>query len=345
MPPKEIHSDNLITSILKSIDNFFIENTGYNSTIEKNIDNLISVLLTIVGTYLLCWIIYRGYKILWGKSNDNFKDFLWDAFLKFIFIYICMFPNEWISLIKEAIRGFREYALIDNNYMSVPNQLQHYYNITRAITINFIGHSSNFEFLAALLYSIVAWIGFFIGAFGLFFALITNTVSFYILLFIAPIAFYGLIFGSFLKNIFTQWVTMILSNIITLFFIHIFCGYALKLINSYTTTALNQIGVKDIPHYNVAIVCIFAGICLKVFVDLVLSLAEKMTNVSLESASRGAIKGGMATLGANLGFGALATKRATKGLLFGAKGSARAYDGIKTGGKFILDKIRKTGGR
>lgn len=345
MPPKEIHSDNLLTNILKSIDNFFIGNPGHSSAIEKNIDKLINVLLTIVGTYLLCWIMYRGYKILWGKSNDNFKDFLWDAFLKFIFIYICMFPNEWISLTKEAIRGFREYVLIDSNYMSVPNQLQNYYNITIAITINFIGHSSNFEFLAALLYSIVAWIGFFIGAFGLFFALIANTISSYILLFVAPIAFYGLIFGSFLKNIFIQWVTMILSNIITLFFIHIFCGYALTFINSYTTTALNQIGVKDIPHYNVAIVCIFTGICLKVFVDLVLSLAEKMTNVSLESASRGAIKGGMGTLGASAGLSALAIKKGIQAFASSAKGSARAYDGIKTGGKFILDKIRKTGGR
>ena len=354
MAAREISNDSFITDTLSKIDNFF---TGHQiSNFDKDINLFIQSLLAIVATYLTCWILYRGYKILWGRSNDNFRDFLWDAFLKFIFIYICIFPDDWIHLVKEAINGFREVASIGDNthHMAVPNLLQNYYNNTKAITLNLIGNSNGFDILVIIIYSILVWIGFFIGAFGLIVALITNTISFYILLFIAPIAFYSLIFGSFLKNIFSQWIGMIISNIITLFFIHLFCGYALTFVISRINMALNDIG--RVGEYEIVVVCIISGICLQAFVRLILALAEKMSSVSLESATAGAIKGGMTTLGANAGFGLLANKKGIQGLLLGAKGSTKAYPAIKTGstklangitsgGKFLLDKIRKTGGK
>ncbi|MCZ6169598.1 type IV secretion system protein [Campylobacter ureolyticus] len=339
MAIKESPNDSFITTILSEVDKFFIKNNG----IQNDINNLISVLLTIIASYMTCWIIYRGYKILWGKSNDNFKDFLWDAFLKCIFIYICLFPNDWIFLIKEAIQGFREIDFGQSGILSVPNRLQQFYNTHKTITINLLAYSNKALYVVAVLYVFIVWLGFFTGALKLISVLIANTISFYILLFVAPIAFYSLIFGSFLKNIFTQWFTMILSNIITLFFINIFCGFAIGIANGYAVKAMGNIGESD--HYEVALVCLFAGICLKAFVDLIISLAEKMTNVSLETASMGAIKGGMGTLGASTGLSALVGKKGIRTFISSAKGSARAYDGIKTGGKFILDKIRKTGGR
>lgn len=339
MAIKESPNDSFITTILSEVDKFFIKNNG----IQNDINNLISILLTIIASYMTCWIIYRGYKILWGKSNDNFKDFLWDAFLKCIFIYICLFPNDWIFLIKEAIQGFREIDFGQSGILSVPNRLQQFYNTHKTITINLLAYSNKALYLVAVLYVFIVWLGFFTGALKLISVLIANTISFYILLFVAPIAFYSLIFGSFLKNIFTQWFTMILSNIITLFFINIFCGFAIGIANGYAVKAMGNIGTSD--HYEVALVCLFAGICLKAFVDLIISLAEKMTNVSLETASMGAIKGGMGTLGASTGLSALVSKKGIRAFTNSAKGSARAYDGIKTGGKFILDKIRKTGGK
>lgn len=339
MAIKEAPNDNFITTILSEVDKFFIK----NNAIQDDINNLIKVLLTIIASYMTCWIIYRGYKILWGKSNDNFKDFLWDAFLKCIFIYICLFPNDWIFLIKEAIQGFREIDFGQSGILSVPNRLQLFYNTHKSITINLLAYSNKALYVVAVLYVIIVWLGFFTGALKLISVLIANTISFYILLFVAPIAFYSLIFGSFLKNIFTQWFTMILSNIITLFFINIFCGFAIGIANGYAVKALGNIEKSD--HYEVALVCLFAGICLKAFVNLIISLAEKMTNVSLETSSMGAIKGGMGTLGASAGLSALAIKKGIQAFASSAKGSARVYDGIKTGGKFILDKIRKTGGR
>ena len=52
-------NDNLIIDILTSIDRFFIK----NNSIEGNISMLIETLLTIIGSYMFCWIMYRGAKV------------------------------------------------------------------------------------------------------------------------------------------------------------------------------------------------------------------------------------------------------------------------------------------
>ena len=151
----------LFTEIMNQIDNYF-SNIG-----DTAMNNIVNNLLFIVGSYMLCWIMYRGYKILWGKSNDNIKDFLWDMFLKIIFIYICLFPNDWLGLVKEAIEGFRK--LYDDG-ISITEQINEYYKtmvsfsttlIITNVKVPFVGDLINF------LYLIVIWLTFLVAIFGI----------------------------------------------------------------------------------------------------------------------------------------------------------------------------------
>ena len=274
-------------------------------------------------------------------------------FLKAIFIYICMFPDDWIYLVKEAIKNFKELEISVGGF-SISELMQNHYNVLCSITINLLHYMNDpISVFIYPAYIILCWVGFFIGMFPLFFALVINTISFYILLFITPIAFYFLIFGRFLKQAFTQWLQMILSNILTLIFLKIFIVYALITINSYLTTGLNQIGKDDFGDYKIALVCVFCGICLKVFTSIITSLAEKLTQVSIDNAVGNSMIGGLQTAGIVAGATAFSAKKATKMIAgnreFGAKKAGKMISsGMKQTGKNIkamYNKFKNRGGK
>lgn len=321
----------LFTEIMNQIDNYF-SNIG-----DTAMNNIVNNLLFIVGSYMLCWIMYRGYKILWGKSNDNIKDFLWDMFLKIIFIYICLFPNDWLGLVKEAIEGFRK--LYDDG-ISITEQINEYYKtmvsfsttlIITNVKVPVVGDLINF------LYLIVIWLTFLVAIFGITSALIINTIVFYILLLITPLAFYFLIFGNFLRSIFIQWFQMVLSNVLTLLFIKFFAAYGINQATQYIHNLTNQ-SLDKVPDYKIILYCCMTAIFLKAFISIIISLAEKLTNVSLEASGMNAMKSSMGSIGAASGLGAMIGK-------MGVKSTGKIASGVAKGSKAIYDKLKGKGGK
>ena len=165
---KPEQNDQIIIAIFDKINNFF----GNGKFVNDQMTNFISTLLTIVGSYLLCWILYRGYQILWGRSNDNIKDFLWDAFLKAIFIAICMYPEEWLKLVTEALKEMREISV---SRTSLENDLQLFWDIGFSLA-QVMTAEENLLNLYYDLCAVIVIVGVFIGLFAVLSIVVINTI-------------------------------------------------------------------------------------------------------------------------------------------------------------------------
>lgn len=307
--PKPEQDDQIILAIFDKVNNFF----GNGKFVNDQMTDFISTLLTIVGSYLLCWILYRGYQILWGRSNDNIKDFLWDAFLKAIFIAICMYPEEWLKLVTEALKEMREISVSKS---SLENDLQLFWDIGFSLA-KIMTAEENMLNLYFDLCAIVVIVGVFIGVFAVLSIVVINTISFTVLLALAPFAFYCLIFGNFLKPIFKQWWNLTLACVLTFIFLKIFMSFGMDVARGLASKALNS---TDVTNYAKCAGCmVLAGLIIKFIASLITGVVEKLVGVSVEGSIKNAATGGMQTAGLALGGAAIAGKSAIKGQFKGLK--------------------------
>lgn len=305
---KPEQNDQIIIAIFDKINNFF----GNGKFVNDQMTNFISTLLTIVGSYLLCWILYRGYQILWGRSNDNIKDFLWDAFLKAIFIAICMYPEEWLKLVTEALKEMREISV---SRTSLENDLQLFWDIGFSLA-QVMTAEENLLNLYYDLCAVIVIVGVFIGVFAVLSIVVINTISFTVLLALAPFAFYCLIFGNFLKPIFKQWWNLTLACVLTFIFLKIFMSFGMDVARSLASLALNS---PKTSYAKCAGYVVLAGLIIKFIASLITGVVEKLVGVSVEGSIKNAATGGMQTAGLVLGGAAMAGKSALKGQFKGLK--------------------------
>lgn len=305
---KPEQNDQIILAIFDKINNIF----GNGQFVNAQMTNFISTLLTIVGSYLTCWIIYRGYQILWGRSNDNIKDFLWDAFLKAIFIAICMYPEEWLKLVTEALKEMREISVSKS---SLENDLQLFWDIGFSL-VKVMTAEENLLNLYYDLCAVIVIVGVFIGVFAVLSIVVINTISFTVLLALAPFAFYCLIFGNFLKPIFKQWWNLTLACVLTFIFLKIFMSFGMDVARSLASLALNS---PKTSYAKCAGYVVLAGLIIKFIASLITGVVEKLVGVSIEGSVKNAATGGMQTAGLALGGAAIAGKSAIKGQFKGLK--------------------------
>lgn len=328
---KPEQNDQIILAIFDKINNIF----GNGQFVNAQMTNFISTLLTIVGSYLTCWIIYRGYQILWGRSNDNIKDFLWDAFLKAIFIAICMYPEEWLKLVTEALKEMREISVSKS---SLENDLQLFWDIGFSL-VKVMTAEENLLNLYYDLCAVIVIVGVFIGVFAVLSIVVINTISFTVLLALAPFAFYCLIFGNFLKPIFKQWWNLTLACVLTFIFLKIFMSFGMDVARSLASLALNS---PKTSYAKCAGYVVLAGLIIKFIASLITGVVEKLVGVSVEGSVKNAATGGMQTAGLALGGAAIAGKSAIKGQ-FQALGKAfgKADNSLKS---FKLNKPKTPSG-
>lgn len=293
-------------------DSFVNEITGAFST---NFQDFIIGFKIILVSWLTAWMIYEGFQIAYGRNNRNIKDFMWDCLIKCLFIYICLYPSFFTDMLRSALDGIREYTLgvgggSSQNLYSLLGDFG--YNVSKAT--NIMTTSSGFfnifsdkpNAIVAYLSAIICYIGFLIGALPLIITLALNSLSFYLLEAVTPIMFFCLIFG-FLKNVFMQWMSMMVSNILTLIFVTLFCSSVFNYILQISVKLVAKAETSN--SFLIGGAFIFYGIVLKIFTTLATSMAQNLTQVSMEGAAKASLRDGAMVGGAAAGLaGAAAFK-------------------------------------
>lgn len=316
---------NLLSDIGTKMDGFFA--SEYQTGVGM-FQSLVDGTGKILGLYLTVWIMIEGYKILWGGSKQSMTNFMWDSALKIIFIAIAFNSGAWISLVYNAFDGMKEYGKeIFSEDGNVYEKLGMWAGMLGDYYDKIWDESSAIELTVMVFVIILAFIGFFIGALPVMRHMIINTLSFLLLMIVAPLAFYFLIF-KVTKNAFSQWLQMVLANIITIVMLNFFVAMIFKYIFDNL--------FKDTNYYEnafqIMILSIFYGILLNVFCNMAVQFAQQLTNVSLEGIAGSSMGRAMGIAGSAAGM-AIVTPFATAKL--GAAGANLIGKGASAVGKGV----------
>ncbi|EPW7418066.1 type IV secretion system protein [Campylobacter upsaliensis] len=285
-----------------------IRQTGTSDKIAE-LMVLFSIIITLV-------IMYKGYEVLMGKSQSPIRELTWDIVGKLLAITFALNLGGWLDLVIGAMDGIYEWAGGGAQmYQNLDEMFANTSQLTDAIWKKSSGVGGS---ILAVVAMFLCYIGFCIAVIPTLAILIVTTFTQTLLVISAPIVFWLLIFKA-TRNVFTQWIGLLLSNTLVLLLVGLFLktfmgeisGWIISL-SSKTQTGAEVLGTS--------IFYVIASLILVIMIFSAKIFAEKVANVSMDGAMGGAMSSVLSPAGQ------LAMKPAGK-----AAGMAMNYG--KAGGK------------
>lgn len=305
------------------------------SSVGITIDGLLSLLQSMslspqvkalqatIGLAITLTILYKGYMVWAGKSQDPVRELAWDLGKKAFILTIAMGYGQWVNLSIDAVRGIYEWAGGGSAFYSqLDGLLSAFYD--QVITLlNWASNQGGLKniglalgsWLQAIGMIIVMSICFFAIVLELVFSIVACSVTNTFLIIVFPLAILCFMFNQ-TKNAFTQWCSMLMSNTFQLLFLFMFLKASQKIIQGiYAPPPQNADFINFLGHTFEILVMSFLVVQV---VKVLKELAQKMGGVTLDTAISGA--GLMQTAGAALAMAPAVMKSAAK-LLTGGGGS------------------------
>lgn len=283
----------------------------------------VKALQATIGLAITLTILYKGYMVWAGKSQDPVRELAWDLGKKAFILTIAMGYGQWVNLSIDAVRGIYEWAGGGSAFYSqLDGLLSAFYD--QVITLlNWASNQGGLKniglalgsWLQAIGMIIVMSICFFAIVLELVFSIVACSVTNTFLIIVFPLAILCFMFNQ-TKNAFTQWCSMLMSNTFQLLFLFMFLKASQKIIMGiYSPPPQNAEFINFLGHTFEILIMSFL---LVQVVKVLKELAQKMGGVTLDTAISGA--GLMQTAGAALAMSPAVMKSAAK-LLTGGGGS------------------------
>lgn len=270
----------------------------------KDLQLAISLLLTIS-------IMYKGYLVLAGKNQDPIRDLIFDLAKKAFILAFVMNVDGWLTLSNEAIKGFHTWAMTtqgsdSGSVTSMYKQMDGFANTFIKTLGDYFNKSASVfnigDLIIGFLVSLVMIVAFFAICVSLFFTLVATQVTNAFLITSLPLALFCLMWNP-TKQVFTQWLSLFISNIFLLLFLVAFMQFFGDWIGSIFNLA-HYYDNNNVSFFQMMLEIPLVAAVLVQIINVIKELARNLAQVTLDSAVSGtAITGGA---GAALGYGARA---------------------------------------
>ncbi|HEB7543262.1 type IV secretion system protein [Campylobacter coli] len=285
----------------------------------------LSVLLSIIITLV---IMYKGYEVLMGTSQSPIRELTWDIAGKLLAITFALNIGGWLTLVINAMDGIYEWAGGGTQMYKTLDEM--YANTAQLASIIWAKTSGFVDSLMAVVAMLLCYVGFAIAVVPTLAIFVITTFTQTLLVITAPIVFWLLIFKS-TKNVFTQWIGLLLSNTLVILLVGLFFSVFMKQISTWIKYFAQEIQTGG-EVLKISIFFVIASLVLVIMIISAKLFAEKIANVSMEGAMGGAIGSALnpvsrlagwtagKTTGKTVNAGKTGAKLAAKGAWAGTKG-------------------------
>ncbi|TKX28901.1 type IV secretion system protein [Campylobacter estrildidarum] len=298
----------LSESIQQIVDT--IRKVGTNDKIAE-----LSVLFSIIITLV---IMYKGYEVLMGRSQSPIRELTWDIVGKLCAITFALNLGGWLDLTISAMDGLYEWA---GGGSQVYKNLDEMFSSTAQLANAIWNKTSGIgDSILAIVAMILCYIGFAVATVPTLAIYVVTTFTQTLLVITAPIVFWLLIFKA-TKNVFTQYIGLLLSNTLVILLVGLFLGVFIKEINGWISLLSNKIQ-SGTEVLGISMFFVIASLILVIMILSAKLYAEKIANVSMEGAMGGAINSVLNPVGRLAGW-------------TGGKTAGKAVNAAKVGGKLL----------
>ncbi len=294
----------------------------------------LSVLLSIIITLV---IMYKGYEVLMGTSQSPIRELTWDIAGKLLAITFALNIGGWLTLVINAMDGIYEWAGGGTQmYKTLDEMFVNTINLTDIIWTKTSGFADSLMAIAAML---LCYVGFIIAVVPTLAIFVITTFTQTLLVITAPIVFWLLIFKS-TKNVFTQWIGLLLSNTLAILLVGLFLSVFMEQISNWIQYFIKETQTGG-EVLKTSIFFVIASLVLVIMIISAKLYAEKIANVSMEGAMGGAIGSALNPVSRLAGW--TAGKAAGKTVNAGKTGVKLAAKGGYSFAKKMYERARNAG--
>ncbi|EAH4847680.1 type IV secretion system protein [Campylobacter jejuni] len=297
----------------------------------------LSVLLSIIITLV---IMYKGYEVLMGTSQSPIRELTWDIAGKLLAITFALNIGGWLTLVINAMDGIYEWAGGGTQmYKTLDEMFVNTINLTDIIWTKTSGFADSLMAIAAML---LCYVGFAIAVVPTLAIFVITTFTQTLLVITAPIVFWLLIFKS-TKNVFTQWIGLLLSNTLVILLVGLFLSVFMEQISNWIQYFIKETQTGR-EVLKTSIFFVIASLVLVIMIISAKLYAEKIANVSMEGAMGSALNPVSRLAGWTAGKAAGKTVNAGKtGAKLAAKGAWAGAKGGYSFAKKMYERARNAG--
>ncbi|EAJ2471109.1 type IV secretion system protein [Campylobacter coli] len=301
----------------------------------------LSVLLSIIITLV---IMYKGYEVLMGISQSPIRELTWDIAGKLLAITFALNIGGWLTLVINAMDGIYEWAGGGTQMYKTLDEM--YANTAQLANIIWAKSSGVGGAILAIVAMLLCYVGFVIAVVPTLAIFVITTFTQTLLVITAPIVFWLLIFKS-TKNVFTQWIGLLLSNTLVILLVGLFLSVFMEQISGWISLLSSKIQAGA-EVLGISIFFVIASLVLVIMIISAKLYAEKVANVSMEGAMGGVIGSVLNPVGRLAGWagGKVAGKTvntAKAGGKLAAKGTLASAKGGYSFAKKMYERARNAG--
>ncbi|EAI5776300.1 type IV secretion system protein [Campylobacter jejuni] len=290
----------------------------------------LSVLLSIIITLV---IMYKGYEVLMGTSQSPIRELTWDIAGKLLAITFALNIGGWLTLVINAMDGIYEWAGGGTQMYKTLDEM--YANTAQLANIIWAKSSGVGGAILAIVAMLLCYVGFVIAVVPTLAIFVITTFTQTLLVITAPIVFWLLIFKS-TKNVFTQWIGLLLSNTLVILLVGLFLSVFMEQVSTWIKyfAKVTQAGDEVL---GTSIFFVIASLVLVIMIISAKLYAEKVANVSMEGAMGSALNPVSRLAGWTAG------KAAGKTVNAGKTGAKLAAKGGYSFAKKMYERARNAG--
>lgn len=294
----------------------------------------LSVLLSIIITLV---IMYKGYEVLMGTSQSPIRELTWDIAGKLLAITFALNIGGWLTLVINAMDGIYEWAGGGTQMYKTLDEM--YANTAQLANIIWAKSSGVGGAILAIVAMLLCYVGFVIAVVPTLAIFVITTFTQTLLVITAPIVFWLLIFKS-TKNVFTQWIGLLLSNTLVILLVGLFLSVFMEQVSTWIKyfAKVTQAGDEVL---GTSIFFVIASLVLVIMIISAKLYAEKVANVSMEGAMEGAMGSALNPVSRLAGW--TAGKAAGKTVNAGKTGAKLAAKGGYSFAKKMYERARNAG--
>ncbi|EDP3361356.1 type IV secretion system protein [Campylobacter jejuni] len=297
----------------------------------------LSVLLSIIITLV---IMYKGYEVLMGTSQSPIRELTWDIAGKLLAITFALNIGGWLTLVINAMDGIYEWAGGGTQMYKTLDEM--YANTAQLANIIWAKSSGVGGAILAIVAMLLCYVGFVIAVVPTLAIFVITTFTQTLLVITAPIVFWLLIFKS-TKNVFTQWIGLLLSNTLVILLVGLFLSVFMEQISGWISLLSSKIQAGA-EVLGISIFFVIASLVLVIMIISAKLYAEKVANVSMEGAMGGVIGSVLNPVGRLAGWAAGKAVNAGKtGAKLAAKGTLASAKGGYSFAKKMYERARNAG--
>ena len=246
----------------------------------------LSVLFSIIITLV---IMYKGYEVLMGKNQSPIRELTWDIAGKLLAITFALNIGGWLDLVISAMDGVYEWAGGGTQMFQELDEM--FANTAKLADTIWAKTSGIADSLMAVVAMLLCYVGFTIAVVPALTIFVVTTFTQTLLVITTPIVFWLLVFKA-TKNIFTQWIGLLLSNTLVILLVGLFLGVFMDQISGWISLLSNKIQ-NGAEVLGISIFFVIASFILVIMIVSAKFLNEKVANVSMEGAMSGAMSGAL----------------------------------------------------